>query len=371
MKVFSPRERVLSAMRHQNTDKIPFSWGFGINVPARYGLQKYLSMDSMETLDAYLLSVDDIRNVDPAYIGPSDRVCINEDGVKTDEWGVKWKFQSFGNGGYDEQYENPLADAESVEDILAYRFPLADWWDPSCLPQKIKTTNCDNQYAIRMGNGNMFERASWLRGFENILMDTIAQPDMLHMLMRKVTDYFLAYFHQALDAAKGQIDIVFTADDIGGQNGLLMSKKAILEFIAPYHKELNDMVHSYGAKVMYHSCGSVVEAVPILMEAGVDILESLQFFTKGMEPQILKDSFGSKLCFHGGVSVQRTLFTGTPNDVSREVESLTNILGKDGGYILAPAHAIQAGTPPENIMAMLESAGRPMPENMIYTASKE
>jgi uroporphyrinogen decarboxylase len=119
---------------------------------------------------------------------------------------------------------------------------------------------------------------------------------------------------------------------------------------------LNRTIHEFGAKVIYHSDGAVQEAVPGLMDMGIDILQALQFDALGMDADKLKDAYGRRLCFEGGVSVQHTLPFGTPDDVRREVVKLKRVLGRNGGYILGPSHAIQAGTPPENIYAMFETA---------------
>lgn len=357
MKRMTSRERVLAALNHQETDRVPFSWGFGINEPALAGLRDYLKLGSIDETREYLQRADDIAQVAPRYIGPAYRNCW-EGEVFTSLWGFQTKFISFGEGGYDEQCYNPLAEAEDVADIEAFEFPSADWFDFSGLEAEIDRVNADGPKAIRFGNANPFECASWLRGFENILLDTIAEPEMVHAMMRRATDFFLEFMERALKAANGKIDIMFSADDLGGQGGLLMSPAAIQEFIMPYHKEVNDVAHRYGAKVMYHTCGSVILAIDQLIDAGVDILESLQFYTEGMTPEALKGGFGDRICFHGGISVQKTLVTGSPEDVKAEVEHLKRVLARDGGYILAPAHFIQAGTTPENIMAALKAAGR-------------
>ena len=108
--------------------------------------------------------------------------------------------------------------------------------------------------------------------------------------------------------------------------------------------------------VIYHTDGGVMEAVEGLIDAGIDGPGAWQFSAKGMDPVVLKQRFGDRLSFEGGVSVQTTLPFGTPDDVRAEVEELIAVLSKGGGYILGPSHAIQAGTPPENIVAMFDAA---------------
>jgi uroporphyrinogen decarboxylase len=171
-----------------------------------------------------------------------------------------------------------------------------------------------------------------------------------------VCDWYCAYFERLLAESGNQIDLVFTADDLGGQEGPLMSPAMWERFVKPRHERLNRRIHDHGARVIYHSDGAVMEFVDGLIDMGIDILQALQFDAKGMDPKALKERYGSELCFEGGVSVQRTLPFGTVDDVVAEVESLIDTLGSDGGYILGPSHAIQAGTPPANIEAMFETA---------------
>ena len=135
-----------------------------------------------------------------------------------------------------------------------------------------------------------------------------------------------------------------------------MSRKMWEKFLKPHHGRLNDVIHSHGAKVIYHTDGAVMEVVDGLIDMGIDILQALQFNARAMDPNRLKADYGSELCFEGGVSVQKTLPFGTSMDVEDEVKSLIDTLGVDGGFILGPSHAIQAGTPPENIAAFIDTA---------------
>jgi uroporphyrinogen decarboxylase len=135
-----------------------------------------------------------------------------------------------------------------------------------------------------------------------------------------------------------------------------MSLEMWEQSLKPYHVRLNAAIHEFGVKVIYHTDGGAMDAVEGLIDMGIDVLQALQFSAKGMDPRALKERFGDRLCFEGGVSVQTTLPFGTVDDVRNEVEELIGVLGQGGGYILGPSHAIQAGTPPENIVAMLDTA---------------
>ncbi|MCL2478770.1 MAG: uroporphyrinogen decarboxylase family protein [Treponema sp.] len=353
-----PRERVLAALRHENTDKVPFSTGFGVNEYARKQLAEYLGMTQAE-LEQKITETRDIRFVYPQYKGPSYRFP-GRDASRPDIWGVGRKpvFNGFDN--YWEICKYPLAGLGEKISLEDHEFPSVDWFDFSVLKQRISETNSKNEYAIAAGNGNIFETSWYMTGFENMLTLLYTEPEIVNRLLEKVADYYIAFFERAMEASGGGIDIVFTADDIGQQNGLMMSLPMWEKFLKPHHARLNRRLHAAGAKIMYHTDGAVMDAVEGLVDMGIDILEALQFSARGMDPVLLKKNWGSRLCFHGGISVQSTLPFGTADDVRREVRERIEILGKNGGYILAPSHAIQGGTPPQNIAAFFEEAGRPL-----------
>lgn len=354
----SSRERVLAALDHKETDMVPFSLGFGINMPARAALLSELGMQSMDQLDSLLLGMSDLRWVQPVYRGPSDRNKTLPDGRETDIWGVGRKPMTYGVGAYSEIETYPLAVPMEIGELGKYRWPSIDWFDFHTIPGLVQQANSDGNHAICMGNGNIFETAWYMRGFEQMLMDILLEPEFAWEVLTHVTDFYVAYFTRALEAAKGKIDIIFTADDIGQQEGLLLSLELWEKMIKPHHVRLNKVLHHFHVKVMYHTDGAVMQAVPGLIDMGIDVLEALQFDAKGMDAIALKDKYGDRLCFHGGVSVQSTLPLGTPEQVRHEVAERIRVLGSNGGYILAPSHAIQAGTPPENIIAFLLGTGR-------------
>jgi len=346
----SSRERVQLALKHQETDRIPIAMVCsGINPPAYAALETYLRRTRGITVEAYLEPILDIKEVEPDYIGPS-----LEKG--TDYWGVKRRPVCYGSSWYDEIEVYPLAEAKGIDDLEAYTWPTTEWFDYSVIPNKIKAIRAKHDVAIIAGRGNIFETSWYMRGFEKMFMDFVLNPELAHYILEKVTSFFIEHARKILEAGKGEIDLYFTADDIGGQNGLLMSLEMWEKFIKPYHTRLNKVIHKFGAKVVYHTDGSIMPAVPGLIDMGIDVLQALQFSAKGMDPKTLKNLYGDQLCFCGGISVQTTLPFGTPKDVQQEVERYIQILGKGGGYILGPSHVIQAGTPPENIVALFDTA---------------
>ena len=353
------RERVLAALAHKPTDRVPFSLLAGVNEPVKVELMRDLGFESLEQVDDYLLSFSDFRWVWPKYVGPSWRCHTDDRGAYVDQWGVKrapayYRPDAF----YMEICEYPLADMKAVEDLDRHVWPSVDWYDFSGVPDAIDRIYEDGEYAIMTGIGNIFERSWYMRGLELMLTDLLLDPELADAIMTRVMNFYIDYFTAMLEAANANgrnrpIDIVYTADDIGGQNGLMFSLDLWEKALKPKHKRLNDALHKYGVKIMYHSDGAIMDALGGLAEIGVDILEALQFESKGMSPEIMKRQFGDMLCFHGGISVQSTLPYGTPDDVKNEIVERIKVLGRDGGYILAPSHAIQAGTPVENVKALL------------------
>ena len=352
----TPRQRILDTINRKPADKPAFSLGFGINGPAKTGLAKHLGITGAE-LDAFLGKCTDLRWTGPKYTGPADRNVDHGDGSYTDIWGVTRAPVSYGSGSYHEICHYPLAGVERAGDLDKHVFPSPDWFDFSTFAEICDRAHAEAGQALVLGCGNLFESAWYMRGFETMLADLLAEPEIAHAIMGRVTDFFAEFSRRALEAANGRIDIAFTADDIGGQEGLLMSLPLWGEMIKPYHVRLNKMLHGFGVKIMYHSDGAVMDALEGLVDMGIDVLEALQFDAKWMDPAEMKRRVGDRISFHGGVSVQSTLPFGTPEDVEREVRERLAVLGANGGYILAPSHAIQAGTPPENIVALLKAAG--------------
>jgi len=344
------RERVALALAHQETDRIPIAMVCaGINLPAHRALEEYLVRERGLSVAEYLKPLLDIQSVGPAYVGPLLEPL-------QDLWGVRRQPVSYGSGEYHEIDFYPLAQVSDPGDLDAHRWPTTEWFDYSVLPEQIRALRKEGDYCLMVGNGNIFETSWYMRGFQQMFLDFVLNPELAHAIFSRVGDFYVAHFERVLAAAPGEIGLIFTADDIGGQQGLLLSLEMWEEFIKPYHVKLNRTIHEFGAQVIYHSDGAVMEGVPGLIDMGIDVLQALQFDAQGMDPTVLKREYGDRLCFEGGISVQRTLPFGTPEDVREEVQARIDVLGRDGGYILGPSHAIQAGTPPENVVALFDSA---------------
>ena len=337
-------------MDHQQTDRIPIGLVCaGLNAPAERAFDEWLLRERGISAAQYLGPIVDIVEVSPRYVGPPLP-------PGTDIWGVTRKDVSYGSGAYNEIFCYPLAGEWSPQKLREHTWPDPAWFDYASLPSAIAAARARADCCIMVTNGNIFETSWYMRGFEQMLMDVMTDEELVHAIMGRVTDFYIAFFSNMLEAAPGQIDLVFTADDIGDQRGLLMRFDRWERLLKPYHRRLNDAVHERGAKVIYHTDGAIMDAVVGLVDMGIDVLQALQFSADNMDPALLKSRHGERLCFEGGVSVQTTLPFGSTEDVRAEVEERIRVLGRDGGYILGPSHWIQAGTPPQNIVAMFDAA---------------
>ena len=345
-----PRERVQLALAHQETDRVPVSMiGAAINPPVRKELEQVLQRERGISIDDYLRNIVDTCYVAPDYCGPTLP-------IGGDYWGVRRLPVKSGLEVYEEISHYPLSTIRDASELANYPWPSTDWFDYDSLPAQIAALRSEGEYCLWTSPANPFEAAWYMRGFELFFMNSLDAPDIAHEILQRVTKFYLAHVRRILEAAGGEIDLYFTADDIAGQHGLLMAIPLWQEFIQPCHIAINQVIHDFGVRVIYHSDGAVMDGVPGLLEMGIDVLEALQFDAEGMDAQRLKALYGERLSFAGGISVQSTLPFGTPEDVRAEVHERVRVLGTNGGYLLGPSHAIQGGTPAENVLALFDTA---------------
>jgi len=343
------KERVLAAVNLTQPDRVPMD--FHANPWVYERLHRDLGTSTHQDVLKRLRSdIVDIRGVvDPKYRGPVPPSRDLGDGVRENFWGFRQKVMETATGPEDSFVEFVLANAASIEDLEHHRWPSPDWFDFDGFAERLGEWQ---DFAVMASGASVFQHATFLRGFEYLLADMAAQPDMAHWLLDRFTNFYLEFFDRMLSAAHGKIDILRAADDLGTQHGLLFSPDMFRTFIKPRLKKLVDMTHSHGVKFLFHSCGAIVPFIEDLIEIGVDILDPLQAAAKGMEPEALKHAFGSRVCLHGGICTQYLLPEATPEEVRGEVQRRIAILGAGGGYILAPCHVLQTDISTENILAM-------------------
>ena len=216
---------------------------------------------------------------------------------------------------------------------------------------KMLRDNSD-KYILVMIYGSHFEKANFARGIENFLADLAGDPGFAQSLLDRIIEKNMVMLENFLTAP--EIDGVLLGSDWGTQLDLIMSPDTWQNMIRPGEQREYDLVHSYGKDVWVHSCGNIEKVIPSLIEMGLDVLNPVQ--PEAMDLVKLKKTYGDRLTFWGGISTQRALPFGTPEEVKQEARRVRDLMSKRGGYIFAPAQEIQGDVPAENIMALIEVA---------------
>jgi uroporphyrinogen decarboxylase len=344
-----PKERVLTALEHKKPDRCPCDYIGTPEVDEK--LKTHFRTDCMEAVLEKLGT--DIRVVDAPYVGPELRKW--DDGRFENYWGSIHKPIKNEAGTYDEAVEFRYAEFKSVVDVDNFRWPKVEWFDFSKMAEECQQYS---DYAVVFGSpGNMdlINGTAYGRGVEQVIYDIALEDPIGLACMEKRFQCCYEISKAGLEAGGGKIDILWIGDDYGTQNGLLMSPEKWWKLFFGKLKTMCALGHRYGAQVMLHCCGSTRPLWPGLIEAGVDIYQTVQPEAVNMNPAELKEEFGDKICFHGTISIQKTLPFGTPEDVASEVRRRIETVGKKGGLIVAPAHNTQPDTPVENLLALYET----------------
>jgi uroporphyrinogen decarboxylase len=349
------KERVLCAVALGEPDRPPLDIHPNPFVAERIQREWGIN-DYREMLRRLGSDIVDLRStVNPHYRGPVPLLQTHPDGTRENFWGWRTKIMQTACGPEEIYSEFVLANAESVEDLAAHRWPSPDWFDFSDFAERLKPWE---DFAVMATGASVWQHPSFLRSLEALSMDLVAEPEMAAFLLEKFTDFYVNYFDRMLTAANGRIDLLRIADDIGTQQGLMFSPQVFREMFAPRITRIIDMAHSHGVKVMFHSCGAIIPLIDDIIACGADILDPLQACAKGMDPQTLKDRFGSRICLHGGIDTQHLLPNGTPEQVAAETRRVTEILTRGGGAIIAPCHVVQMDVPTANLEAMRDAGWR-------------
>jgi uroporphyrinogen decarboxylase len=326
------KERVHAAFVHQQPDRTPYMIGFTQKAMAAT-VERYGSADFMQSIDNCFHGLG-------ANPGPKEKWL--DQNTFQDEFGVQW------DRSIDRDIGNVCNCVIPERDLDNFELP-----DPRA-PNKFagfaeRCAAANDKSALFSIGFSLFERAWTLRGMENLLMDMIEAPGFVDELLDLICGYNVALVEQAV---KYQIDAVHFGDDWGTQRGLMMGPKLWERFLMPRLARQYAAVRQAGKSVVIHSCGKVQELFPRLIEIGVDCFNPFQ--PEVMDVYEMKRAFGDRLSFWGGVSTQKLLPYGTPEEVRAETRRLKAEVGRRGGYILAPAHSIPGDAKPENIMALID-----------------
>lgn len=354
------RERTFMALNLEEPDRVPvdcwLSAGFERKLAQQRGLTREQFLDLHEV---------DLRYIPgPEYIGPPLRQFA--DGTDEDIWGVRRQAVRVPTSGGSENYRevavSPLASASSVEEVEAYdHWPSPDWFDYTGIEAQCEDIRASGRVVVFMGDRlnrlAQLKPAMYLRGVEKIFFDMTDSPELAVAIFARIRAFYLAYAERIFAAARGKLDVLLTGDDFGSQNGPLVSPGMWERFLQSGFAAYAKLARDQGIRVMHHTCGSVRPIIPLMMASGLDVLQSLQPEAADMDPASLKADYGDHLAFHGGVSIQKALPFGSPEDIRAEVRDRVRALAPGGGYILCTSHNIQADVPVENAEALFLAYG--------------
>ncbi len=354
------RERVLTALNHEQPDRCPMQASFTPEFAARLEADLKLKGQGFHNPhgggNTYLLERlldQDMLLTSVGWVNGYYQSGYQHVDSYQDEWGVTWRcieYQTrFGEGRYTEPFGHPLADDRKLD---SYSAP-----DPHRVNLYLEAEQVIREYKseywiVGVTPTTIFETAWALRGYEQLLVDMATDPGKANLVLDIPFHYHLVVTKRLLSLG---VDMVWLGDDVGGQNAMLMSPKMWRTYLKPRMAEL---IHSLrqinpGVKIAYHTDGVVFPIIPELIEIGVDVLNPIQ--PLAMDPQKLKAEYGSQLCFWGSLDLQHTLPYGTPDEVKEEVIIRLKTLGRDGGLVIGPTHNIQLDTPLENFWAMTDA----------------
>jgi len=364
------RERFRKAINHEQPDRVPIDVGQdlhnGLHEVAYGNLLKHIGetdeirlYDRMQHLAVVKESVLNRLHADTRYIfanAPAGfQLSVGTDGSWADEWGVRRK----PCGYYDETCFHPLAGCDLAA-VRGFRFP--DPLDNSRfdgLQERACTLQETTDYALIAGSpATLFYLTSELVGFQEYMEKLLTDRIVIETLVDRMLEFWLSFFGAYLDAIGDQVEMIWMGDDWGTQQGPIISPKLFREIYVPRYRQFCQFVKSHApVKIALHSCGSVCWALDDLADAGIDVVHPLQGDASGMEdPDMLKRRFGRRLVFYSNLCNQTTLPHGTPEEVRQDVRRKIRALSAGGGYVASGGHNIQADVPPENILALFDTA---------------
>ncbi|OGV65741.1 MAG: hypothetical protein A2283_12525 [Lentisphaerae bacterium RIFOXYA12_FULL_48_11] len=336
------RDRVLAAFNHQEPDRVPMWCGASEEFWAKAKRELKLNDEALR-----VRFMDDFRRVFAEYVGP--HFTLSEGAASRTVFGVERH-----GLGYGQPINHPLASA-TLRDVYDYPWPDPKWMDVSKIKDAAQAYNGD--YAILGGDWSPFwHDAIDLFGMENLYMKMYDEPELVDAVMKYLVDYYAAVSQRMFDAAGDVMDIFFIGNDLGSQTGPLLGPELFDRFLLPHFKRLIDLGHAYKLKVQMHCCGGVAPLIPMLVEAGLDGLHAVQPSCRGMDLAELKQKFGKKLLFNGGIDSHHVLIDGQPRTVLEQTRRVLGIMMSGGGYVAGASHdTILEETPVENVLAMFDT----------------
>ncbi len=335
------KERVAAAIKREPVDRVPYN--FAAENDTQEKLYRHFGFHDYDMLlDAFN---PDILRVNADFPPEKDM-----GGYYQNCWGERYVYRQTEYGPVREDMAGALSGATTLKELQDFDWPKNGGVDYSRLPGMIDR---HPDMAVQYGAGDIWQRPGLVRGMENFMMDMAIQPEFCHYLSNLFCEFYIEEYRRAQKAAGGRIMIFTIYSDLGSQQAPLISLEMFREFVLPYVKRMADVIHELGAALFFHSCGMIYPFINELIAAGVDIIDPIQPCCAKMQPENLAREFGGRVCFNGGIDVQKLLVLGSPDDVKAQAARYKNCF-KDGGYICSPSHFLQSDAPVENMLAVYE-----------------
>jgi uroporphyrinogen decarboxylase len=334
--MMTKKERIKAAMSFQETDFVPYQ--MDCLSAAEKKLKEHFGENDLGEIIG-----NHIAMFEPSYYSLFKTENLGSQKFK-DAFGAIWELKPTEDIGTVIEY--PLKEAT----LKGYQFP-----DPNSIMELDEIPafidKNEDRFIVGAIGFSLYERAWILRGIEPILTDFVENPSFVEELFDRIIEFNLVITKRL---CRFPIDAFHYGDDWGQQHGLIMGPALWRTIFKKRLRKLYDAVHDAGLPVSIHSCGDISEIIPDLIEIGVNMVTPLQ--AEALDFNYLKREYGKDLTFWGGVSTQKTLPYGTPDDVRTETRERIRVLGKGGGYILAPSHELQGDIPLENMLAFIDEA---------------
>jgi uroporphyrinogen decarboxylase len=398
--MMTSRERVIGAIERKDLDRIPIDLG-GTAVTTilaeaydkllkKLNIKKDIRVADTSQLFVYVdEEIVDLYNLDVVPLYPlRDFMGVRKDkGWKDwntphdgtpvkisrdfnpeemDDGSYIWKIGGYvyrlpSKGFYFDAIKSPLEDAETTSDIEKYHIPVMDdeekeWYRKGAKELREKT----DKFVVADIIGGWTDIAGPLMGNANFYMAIVANKPVVHALMEKLNYVWKKRVEILKEVAGDNIDAIVMYSDLGTEKGGIYSNATVREMVIPYIKDFYDYVRKISNYyIVFHSCGSIYQYIPDLIDAGVNILNPVQVGSANMEPEKLKKEFGKYITFWGGaVDPQHELAYGTPEEVSDYAMHATEAFKEGGGFVFNQPHNIQPGVPPENVIALYEAGNK-------------
>ncbi len=337
------KDRFLATIERKNVDR-PACW-FGIPFQSALPLL-YVHYHANSPRDLKLKIGDDLWEVDVPYHNPP-----------TNHVACAFEFAKKGAMTYENRtLTSPgvFEDCTSVAQVDDFPWPdPAEHMNPAECRQLVDSVPKDYPVLGVLWSAH-FQDVLAAFGMTNAFIKMHKAPAIFNAVHEKIVDFYLRVNEIFYKATQGRLDAILIGNDYGGQNKLLLSPKQIKTFSFPGAKKIINQAKRHGVKVIYHSCGSVHDIIPDLIELGVDAIHPIQALAAQMEPELLKQEFGTRVSFCGGVDAQNLLHRGTPVDVRKRVRELMALFPT--GLIISPSHeAVVPEIPPANIATLIDT----------------